>query len=586
MRSKAFIFRFLMTFLAGVLALALSALAQNPPASPDGSSKPADKDASAAGPQASPSGQQTDPLKRPLTEKQRQKNEKQLYKELSDTDKKWLDEDVRWIITDEEKEAFLKLSNEEEREQFIEQFWLRRDPTPDTEENEYKEEHYRRIAYANEHFASGIPGWRTDRGRTYIAFGPPDEIDAHPSGGFYQRPEEEGGGSTSTYPFEDWRYRYIEGIGQEVIVEFVDVCGCNDYHMTIDRSEKDALLHTPNGGLTTYEEMGLSRKADRWNNMEALGQGPFNKSQSQNEFDRIQTFAKMLAPPQIKFKDMESVVSHKIRYNLMPFDVQADFVKVTSDTVLVPITIQIKNKDVTFVTKDGVASGVVNIFGRVTSLTGRIAQTFEDTVKVDVPAELLDKTQEHSSIYWKALPLRPNRYKLDLVLKDVNGDRMGTWEHAVTVPEFTDDKLSASSMILAGQMERVPAKNVGTGSCVIGDTKVCPRVVPTNPPGQNVTFRRDEHMNFWLQIYNLAMDQQTKKPSASVEYEIVNLANNKQVVHAVETTDQMGNIGDQLTLEKSLPLSSLEPGVYQITVKVDDKVAKQSIAPTAKFTVQ
>ncbi|HYX67974.1 MAG TPA: GWxTD domain-containing protein, partial [Terriglobales bacterium] len=570
-----------MTLFAGVLALALSAVAQSQPPSPDSSAKPAGKDAPAAGQQASPAGDQADPLKRPLNEKQRKMNQKALYKELSDTDKKWLDEDVVWIITDEEKEAFLKLSNEEEREQFIEQFWLRRDPTPDTEENEYKEEHYRRIAYANEHFASGIPGWRTDRGRMYIMYGPPDEIDAHPSGGFYQRPEEEGGGSTSTYPFEDWRYRYLEGVGQEVEIEFVDVCGCNDYHMTIDRSEKDALLHTPNGGLTTYEEMGLSSKADRMTNgMEQLGKGPFNQNQSQNEFDRIERFAKLQAPPQIKFKDLESVVSHKIRYNLMPFDVQADFVKVTSDTVLVPITIQIKNKDVTFVTKDGVATGVVNIFGRVTSLTGRVAQTFEDTVKVDVPAELLEKTQERFSIYWKALPLRPNRYKLDLVLKDVNGDRMGTWEHALTVPEFSDDKLSASSMILAGQMERVPAKNVGAGTCVIGDTKVCPRVVPSTPPGQNVTFRRDEHMNFWLQIYNLAMDQQTKKPSASVEYEIVNLGNSKQVVHATETTEQMGNIGNQLTLEKSLSLNSLEPGVYQITVRVDDKVAKQSVAPT------
>ncbi len=585
MRSKSFILRLLVTFFAGVLALAVSAWAQDQPA--DASAKPAGKDAAAADQKGAASGQPVDPLTRPLSDKQRKKNERQLYKELSDTDKKWLDEDVRWIITDEEREAFLKLSNEEEREQFIEQFWLRRDPTPDTEENEYKEEHYRRIAYANEHFASGIPGWRTDRGRMYIMYGPPDEIDAHPSGGYYQRPEEEGGGSTSTYPFEVWRYRYIEGVGQEIQIEFVDVCGCNDYHMTIDRSEKDALLHTPNGGLTTYEQMGLASKADRWNNsMELLGKGPFTDTASNNQFTRIETWAKLQAPPQIKFKDLEEVVSHKIRYNLLPFDVQADFVRITSDTVLVPITIQIKDKDVTFVTKDGVASGVVNIFGRVTSLTGRIAQTFEDTVRVDVPAELLAKTQERSAIYWKALPLRPNRYKLDLVLKDVNGDRMGTWERALTVPEFSEDKLSSSSFILAGQMERVPAKNVGTGNCVIGDTKVCPRVAPSQPAGQPATFRRDEHMNFWLQVYNLSVDQQTKKPSASVEYDIVNLSNNKQVVHAVETTDQMGNVGDQLTLEKSLSLTSLEPGLYQVTVKVDDKVGKQSIAPTAKFAVQ
>src|SRR5205807_6371867 len=252
-----------------------------------------------------PSQQEADPLKRPVTEKQKKANEKSLHQELEKTYKKWLDEDVSYIITDEERSAFLKLSNDEERDQFIEQFWLRRDPTPDTEENEFKEEHYRRIAYANEHFAAGIPGWRTDRGRIYVVFGPADEIESHPSGGNYQRPTEEGGGETSTYPFEDWRYRYIDGIGQEVIIEFVDTCMCGDYHMTIDRSERDALLNTPNGGLTQSEQMGLTSKTDRFTHggLERLGlngsQGAMNNSK---QFDRLEQFAKLQRAPAIKFK--------------------------------------------------------------------------------------------------------------------------------------------------------------------------------------------------------------------------------------------------------------------------------------------
>ncbi len=217
---------------------------------------------------------QVDPLKRPVPEKQRKANAKALKIELSKTYRKWLDEDVRWIITDEEQKAFMQLSNDEERDQFIEAFWQRRDPTPDTEENEFKEEHYRRIAYANEHFAAGIPGWKSDRGRIYIVFGPADEVESHPSGGSYERPMEEGGGETSTFPFEQWRYRYIEGIGQEIIIEFVDTCMCGDYHMTIDRSEKDALKYTPNAGLTMYEQLGMTNKASRFtggNGLEQLG---------------------------------------------------------------------------------------------------------------------------------------------------------------------------------------------------------------------------------------------------------------------------------------------------------------------------
>jgi len=575
-----------------------SSAAQTPTSLAPPSSTPAadDKSANAAGqsgktPDASAQGQtgnqqQVDPLKRPLTEKQKKANAKAMKQELSSTYKKWLNEDVRWIITPEELAAFKQLSNDEERDAFIEQFWLRRDPTPDTPENEYKEEHYRRIAYANEHFASGVPGWRTDRGRIYIAYGPPDQIESHPSGGYYQRPIEEGGGDTSTYPFEDWRYRYIEGIGQEVNLEFVDPCMCGEYRLTIDPNEKDALLHTPNAGLTLYEQMGTANKADRIANSGfGANAGPEAGLQNSNEFNKLELLAKISAPPKVKFKDLEEVVSHKINVNLMPFEVMTDFVKVTGDTVLVPVTLQIKNKDITFVSKDGIQRGTVNIFGRVTGMTGKVAQTFEDTVQVDVPTDLLEKTMEHSSLYWKAIPLRPGRYRFDVVVKDVNGDRVGTWSHGVLVPEYNEDKLASSSMILADHMERVPTKNVGSGSFVIGQTKFAyPRL--DGPNGQPASFKRDQRVNLWMQVYNLQADGKTKKTSAKIEYEVVNVANNQAVVHSSESTDTMGNVGEQITLEKSLALNSFQPGIYKLTVKVDDNVSKQQIAPSVRFSVE
>ena len=541
-------------------------------------------DASAQGQSGTP---QADPLKRPLTEKQKKANSKALKQELSATYKKWLNEDVRWIITPEEMSAFKQLSNDEERDAFIEQFWLRRDPTPDTPENEYKEEHYRRIAYANEHFAAGIPGWRTDRGRIYIAYGPPDQIDSHPSGGSYQRPIEEGGGDTSTFPFEDWRYRYIEGIGQEINLEFVDTCQCGDYHLTVDPNEKDALLHTPNGGLTLYEQMGLSTKTSRITNS-GTGQanaGPEQNISSNNEFTKLELLAKINQAPKVKFKDLEEVVSHKINVNLMPFEVRTDFVKVTGDTVLVPVTLQVKNKDVTFVAKDGIQRGTINIFGRVTGLTGKVAQTFEDTVQIDVPQDLLEKTVEHSSLYWKAIPLRPGRYRFDVVVKDVNGDRVGTWSHGVQVPEYADDKLASSSMILADHMEKVPTKSVGSGSFVIGETKFAyPHL--DSPDGKPASFKRDQRVNLWMQVYNLQADGATKKASANIEYEIVNVANNQSMLHSSESTDKMGNVGDQITLEKSLALTSFQPGIYKLTIKVADNVSKQQIAPSVRFAVE
>jgi hypothetical protein len=295
-------------------------------------------------------------------------------------------------------------------------------------------------------------------------------------------------------------------------------------------------------------------------------------------------YGKLNRTPSIKFKDLEEVVTHKIRVNLLPFDVRADFVRVTSDTVLVPVTVQVKNRDITFVNKDGIQRGVVNIYGRVTTLTGRIAQTFEDTVQVDVPAELLPKTIENSSVYWKAMPLRPGRYRVDLVVKDVNGDRVGTWSKGIQVPDFGDEKLASSTLILADQMEKVAPKNVGTGSFVIGTTKVRPRLESSD--GKPASFKRTQKLNFWMQVYNLGVDEKTNKPSATFEYQVVNTANNRTVVTSSESTDQMGNLGDQVTLEKQVSLAALEPGTYQVTVKVSDNVSKQSIAPSAKFVVE
>jgi GWxTD domain-containing protein len=575
---------FLIAFLSAATAFTGMAGAQaDKPATPSDPKSDATVTSSPA-----PSTDEVDPLKRKPTEKQRKQQKRSLNIELSKTYKKWLNEDVVWIITDEERAAFKQLSNDEERDNFIEAFWQRRDPTPDTEENEYKEEHYRRIAYANEHFAAGIPGWKSDRGRIYIMYGPADEVDSHPSGGQYQRPMEEGGGETSTFPFEDWRYRYLEGIGQEVIVEFVDSCMCGEYRMTMDRSEKDALKMTPNAGLTLYEQMGMANKSSRFSNggLEQLGTGPMSMGQQGTQFDRLEQFAKLQAPPAVKYKDLEEIVNTKILTNLMPFDVRTDFVKVTGDTVLVPITVQLKYRDITFANKDGVQRGTVNIFMRVSTLTGRIVQTQEEPVQVDVPAELLPRTAENSAVYWKALPLRPGRYKVDIAVKDVNGDRKGLWSRGIVVPEYSDDKLSTSSLIVADVMEPVPTKDVSTGQFVIGLNKVRPRVAPAD--GKPALFKRsrDQKVNFWMQVYNLGVDEKTHKPSATFEYDIVNLATNKSVVQQVESSEKMGNIGEQVTLQKSIASANLPPGLYKIQIKVNDNVSKQTIDPSATFAVE
>jgi len=511
-------------------------------------------------------------------DKDQKRKAKKALKELDRQYKEWLNEDVIYIIAPEERNAFLQLDTNEEREQFIEQFWLRRSSNPDLRDNDFKEEHYRRIAYTNEHFASGIPGWKTDRGKMYIMWGPADEIESHPTGGTYDRPMEEGGGSTSTYPWETWRWRYLEGIGENIILEFVDPSGSGEYHLTMDPSEKDALLHVPGAGLSLLESMGMASKTERFTRSDgtnlptAMGGQPA----SMNEFSRLELYAKVQRPPEVKFKDLEALVTARIVRDQVHFNWRTDFLKVTNETVLVPVTIQIPNSQLSFRSKEGVHSATLNIFGRVSTLTGRVVQTFEEPVSKDFPDSLFQQSLKLQSIYQKAVPLRPGLYRLDLVIKDVQSGNVGVVNARLAVPRFGDDKLETSSLILADQIERVPAKQIGTGQFVLGSSKVRPRM--------EGDFTTNDRMGIYLQVYNLKPDEKTHKSNATFLFTVKK--GDQQVMQFKETSDDMKQTGDQVTIERLLPLATLAPGKYVLEVVATDTLAKQTISKTADFTVR
>jgi len=519
-------------------------------------------------------------VSKPLTEKQKKKKEAQLKRELESPYRKWLNEDVSYIITDEERAAFKRLQTDEEREQFIENFWLRRDPTPDTVENEFKEEHYRRIAYANEHYASGIPGWKTDRGRIYIVYGPPDEIEDHSSGGFYERPPEEGGGETSTYPFQQWRYRYVEGIGNNVILEFVDPTMTGEFHLTMDPSEKDALLYVPGAGLTMMEQMGMTTKTARFNNTDGthLGQSFGGQPESMMEFTRLENYTAIFKPPKTQFPDLEAQVYSKISYNILPCKVRVDFFPVTDASVLTYVTVQFDNKDLQFTSKEGLQRATVNIFGRITTMTRRIVTTFEDTIIVNTTPQQLQAYQALKSIYQKGIPLAPGTYRLNVVSKDLTAGNMNNFEAAITVPRLDPDKASFSSVMLADIIEKVAMKSIGTGQFIIGESKVRPRM--------DDVFKHEEKMGIYFKVYNLGADQTTHKPAGSVEYELVRSGSNERIFDVTQDFNEIPDASaSQMTIERFLPLKSLLPGQYTLRMKITDKNRNQTLTPSAKFTV-
>jgi GWxTD domain-containing protein len=468
---------------------------------------------------------------KPDDSSQKGTREEKLRSELLALYNKWLEQDAAYIITDEERRAFKGLQTDEERESFIEQFWLRRDPTPDTEENEFKEEHYRRIAYANEHFAWSNPGWRTDRGRVYIMFGPPDEIE-------------------SSSAFEQWRYRYIEKVGNNIVIDFADPTGWGEYHMTTDPAGRE---------VKPYDRIGLRN----------------GSTNTMNEIELLEN----RAPPRRIHPNPAMFNPGRITYNVLPLKVRADFIPLTEAATLSNITVLLDNKDLQFEDQNGTSKAMVNMYGRITTMSRRVAEVFEVPVTVQAPTSMLEAQTKRQSICQKSVPLMPGVYRLNIVAKDVIGGNMNNYEQELHVPRLEMDKLSASSLILADLLEKVPSTSIGGGQFVIGDSKVRPKM--------NETFRKDERMGIYVQLYNFAADEATRKPNGIIRYEVVKNATGKNVLpdFKEEVAGVAGISSRQVTIEKRLPLKDLEPGQYTLRLKVTDRTSNQTITPSATFTV-
>ncbi len=494
--------------------------------------------------------------------------------ELNKAYKDWLEKDVAYIITDEERKAFKKLQTDDERERFIEEFWRRRDPDPDTDENEYREEYYERIAYANEHFASGIPGWKTDRGRIYIMWGKPDETESHPSGGAYNRESYEGGGSTSTYPFERWFYRYLPGVGSGVEIEFVDPTGSGEYRIARNPDEKDALLHVPGAGLTLAEEMGLSNKGDRISNLGGVGMPNYQREQD-SPFSRLQILADLQRPPQIKFNDLASAVNTPvIEDNPLNFDVRVDFFRQSDERVITAFTVQTDNQNLVFKDSGGLQEATLNIFGKITHVSGRRAGVFEDPVTTRATPEELTEAKERKSAYQKAVALSPGRYRVDVIVRDTASGATGVRHVGFEVPKYDTAKLSTSTLVLAAKLEGL-GEQPAVGMFTIGNVKVIPNV--------SGTYHKGTPVGIYMQIYNAGIDQTTLRPSVDVEYAL--MKDGKEIFKAPEDWRGNSDAGQRLTLARLLDSRSLNPGDYSIEVRVRDRVSGQSLVQTAKFTV-
>jgi GWxTD domain-containing protein len=483
-------------------------------------------------------------------------NPRKIGPEMRDAHKKWIANDVPYIITGPEKRAFLALKTDEERENFIARFWNDRDPDPETEENEFRDAYYERIAYANEHFTSGIPGWKTDRGRIYIMWDKPDSVESHPAGGSYDRPATEGGGSTTTYPFETWFYRHLEGVGEGVEIEFVDRSGTGEYKLARDLDEKDALA------------TGARARPDRANMSIRVQDSPLARNS---------LIGALETPPKIRFSDLDRVArgdSGSIDNNPLDVDVRVDFFRESDERVITTFTAQTNNEDLQFKDAGGLQTASLNILGRVTAIAGNRSGIFEDSVTTSATtAELID-VRGRRSIYQKALALTPGTYKVTVVVRDVNTGNRGIVDLGFTVPRYDAKKFSTSSLILTAKLRSAAEREVGQ-MFVIGDTKVIPNLAGVYKKGQEA--------GIYMQLYNAGIDQTTLRPAVDVEY-VLN-SRDHEVLRQKEDWSGLSESGSRLTLARLLPTANMPAGDYDLTVIMKDRVSGQTIENKGKFSI-
>ena len=416
-----------------------------------------------------------------------------------------------------------------------------------------------------------------DRGMIYIKYGAPDEREEHPSGGTYDRPIEEGGGTTTVYPFEKWRYRYLEGtgLGNDINIEFVDPSMTGEYHMTMDPSEKDALTNVPGAGLTMYEQMGLADKSSRFTRTDGtrLGTGNMPMPASMDQFTRLEQFASLQRPPATKYKDLEALVNSSIKYNLIPsMRVRVDYIPITDTSVYTNITIQFDRHDLSFKdNKEGFSSFDVNLYGRITNMTRRAVQNFDENVTQSIPTEMVAKI-DGKEIFQKQIPLPPGRYRLSVAATDRVGGNKQTFEQALDVPRLDDDRLSTSSLILADILEKVPTTSFGKDPFVIGASKVRPKM--------DATFNRADKVGIYLQLYNFGQDETTHKAEGTVECQVVKAGTNDVVAEFKQDVTK-----PQIIVEQRLNLGDFEPGAYTVKMKVTDHKRNQTLTPSANFIV-
>lgn len=355
----------------------------------------------------------------------------------------WLETGVALLVQPDERHTYQNLTTEDEQGRFVELFWQRRDPTPATPRNEFQEEFEKRLAYVNKKFSAGnTPGWKTDRGKIYLRYGPPTSIEYHPSGDVIQK-HTRGNASdpgikqdamklnSFSYPFEEWWYNSIPGVGNDIRLEFVDTSLMGDYQLGRDRD-----IFGFQGG----KEFG--RPANE------SGRQSFSGF-SDLSYEVLRMYSRLgQTDTGIRFPDLREIVTSEVRYDSLPFEVAFRMEPYTEGTSFVPITVFVPTENLEFRELPVGNRASVNLFIEVSDDQGRIFEVAEDTLEMVEQKDVPPEKRSSCGVYLKGLFLQPGSYRVKVAVQDEFSGRLGTQELAFTLAGPAE-RPTLSSLIVA-----------------------------------------------------------------------------------------------------------------------------------------
>jgi len=364
----------------------------------------------------------------------------------------------------------------------------------------------------------------------------------------------------------------------EVLLEFVDKSWAGQYRLTMNPDEKDALMMAPGAGLTLAEELGHAKKMERPYFQPGMrGRYPFMHQRAIDDpFIRYERFVQVQMAEPIKYDDLKQIVEVDVSFNELSFDVRQDYLGLNKDQVFVPVTLEIENKSLTFDDQDGSHRAKLAVYGIVTSIQNRIVTEFDEDLELVFGSSQMTAVLKSRSSYQRILLLdRGMRYRLDLVVKDLNSNQVGVVRVGLAPPSYQEEQLESSSLILSELIVPLPNVQEQQEMFVLGDIKVRPSV-------KNV-FSVENPLGLYLQLLGLGMDQGTLAPSVETRYRISRGGDTVVELIGGEQEGLRVYSDDRAALIKVLPIGDLEPGKYRVEVEVRDLVKGQSVRQVQDF---